>query len=108
MVKYFLKLFKSLKIQGGANNFSLVVVTVTENCLILSSLCLSIRDVFICFVIINNIIDIFLIKKKHLSSPLLLEMCCSLWAFDGDEKKLFCNKGYVMRSPPPQFCTKSS
>lgn len=68
MVKYFLKLFKSLKIQGGANNFSLVVVTVTENGLILSSLCLSIRDVFICFVIINNIIEIFLIKKN---TPLL-------------------------------------
>lgn len=67
MVKYFLKLFKSLKIQGGANNFFLVVVTVTENGLILSSLCLSIRDVFICFVIIN-IIEIFLIKK---STPLL-------------------------------------
>lgn len=92
-------------------------MTVTESCLILRWLCLSIRDVFISFLIFILIVIILLLILKDFflflfffytvfTSPLppLLEQRCFVWALDGDFKKkkkkinIFCNKGYAMSS----------
>lgn len=84
---------------------------------------MSIRDVFISFVIIiinynNNyyyykiFFLLFFLHSCHLSPPSLLEQCCSVWALDGDgkKKKQFCNKGYVMNfsAPKPPDLTLSA
>lgn len=89
----------------------MVVVTVTENCLILRWLCLSIRDVFICFVIIiiNIIIEFFF---KEIKTPLPSRFTWTVlpsMGLDGDEKKnCFAIKGMWWDFFPPNLPLRSN